>query len=505
GLPLRDDVIYELQVGTFTEAGTFDAVVDRLDYLADLGVSALELMPVAQFPGERNWGYDGVLPFAVQNSYGGPAAMKRLVDAAHRRGMAVVLDVVYNHLGPEGNYLGEFAPYFTQKYRTPWGPAVNVDDEYSDGVRDYFIQNALEWVTDYHIDGLRLDAVHGILDTSAKPFLAELSEAVHGRAAELGREVTLIAESDLNDVRMIRPTAQGGMGMDAQWMDDFHHALHALLTREDTGYYADYGGLQDFATALRRGYVFTGDYSEFRKRRHGNSPDGARAEQFVVCIQNHDQVGNRMMGDRLAGITDFERQKLAAACVLASPYIPLLFMGEEYGERRPFPYFIQHSDENLVAAVRLGRKQEFAAFSWSAEPPDPAAHATFETAIIEPLAEVDQQQRALFALYRELIALRKQHQLGPGAREAREVCELRAQHTIVVRRQAAVAVFCFAETAQPVTLPLPSGSWYKGLCTASTQWRGPGDGIPDRLVASDSMELVVPPTSAVLFLSSDKE
>jgi len=503
GLPLRDYLIYELHVGTFTEAGTFDAAIERLAYLNELGVTAIEIMPVAQFPGQRNWGYDGVLPYAVQNSYGGPAALKRLVNAAHEHGIACVLDVVYNHVGPEGNYLGEFAPYFTEKYKTPWGPAVNVDGEYSDGVRQFFIQNALEWITDYHFDGLRLDAVHGILDTSAQPFLAELADAVHERATQLAREVVLIAESDLNDVRMIKPTGAGGMGMDAQWMDDFHHSLHALLTREDSGYYADYGEIHHLATTLRRGYLFAGDYSEYRKRRHGNSPVGAQAEQFVVCIQNHDQIGNRLRGERISVLTDFERQKLAAACVLLSPFVPLLFMGEEYGETRPFPYFIHHSDQSLVAAVRKGRKEEFAAFSWQEEPPDPQADHTFENAVIKPLADADDEQQTLFSLYRELIRLRKERRLGPGPLEEREVIELSGQQSLAVLRPGALAIFCFADQPQQITVPLPQGAWRRALCTADTAWRGPGTGLPEEIPSRGSVTLEVPAASAVLLLSSD--
>ena len=491
GLPLRHYIIYELHIGTFTEAGTFDGAIERLDYLRELGVTAIEIMPVAQFPGERNWGYDGVQPFAVQNSYGGPDGLKRLVDACHARGMAAILDVVYNHMGPEGNYLGEFAPYFTEKYKTPWGAAVNVDGEHSDGVRRYFIDNALEWITDYHFDALRLDAVHGILDTSAKPFLGELSDAVHARASELGREVYLIAESDLNDVRMIRPTAEGGMGMDAQWTDDFHHSLHALLTAEDTGYYADYGDLSHFAESLRRGYVFAGEYSEYRKRRHGNEPAGTRAEQFVVCIQNHDQVGNRMMGDRLTANIESAKLELAAAALLLSPFVPLLFMGEEYGEERPFPYFIHHGDRNLVEAVRKGRKEEFAAFAWAGEPPDPQSEETFASARIAP------QRNERFELYRELIALRRKYRLGPGPTEEREVIELAEHNTIVVSRPGAVIALVFSETPQAVELPLPRGDWQKVFSTAETPR------IPESLSSPGSVRVQLPPNAAVLFVNAE--
>ena len=503
GLPLRDYIIYELHVGAFTPQGTFDAAIERLDYLRQLGITAIELMPVAQFPGERNWGYDGVFPYAVQNSYGGPVALKRFVNACHARGIACVLDVVYNHLGPEGNYLGEFAPFFTSKYQTPWGRALNVDEAFSDGVRAYFIANALEWVCDYHFDALRLDAVHGILDTSAQPFLAELSDAVHARARELDREVWLIAESDLNDVRMIRPTAQSGMGMDAQWMDDFHHSLHALLTGERAGYYRDYGAIDHMATALRQGFVFTGDYSEFRKRRHGNAPEGARAQQFVVCIQNHDQIGNRMMGERMTRLVGFESLKLAAACVLLSPYIPLVFMGEEYGEEKWFPYFIHHSDEELVAAVRKGRREEFAAFRWQGEPPDPQSPNVFEAATLREIGGVSDEQRTLLDLYRRLIDLRKTCNLGPGRNEQRDVIELRECHAIAVSRLGSFAVFNFSPNAQELSLPLPRGDWRAALSTASQKWRGPGDRLPCNVTSPGSMRLELPATSAILFVSTE--
>jgi maltooligosyltrehalose trehalohydrolase len=491
GLPLRDYIIYELHIGTFTPEGTFDAAIGRLDYLKQLGITAIEIMPVAQFPGERNWGYDGVLPYAVQNSYGGPHALKRLVDACHARGIAAILDVVYNHVGPEGNYLSEFAPVFTDKYHTPWGPAVNVDGRHSDGVRRFFIDNAVEWIADYHFDALRLDAVHGILDTSAQPFLAELADAVHACGAALDRDVFVIAESDLNDVRMIRPSVQYGFGMDAQWLDDFHHALHTLLTGECNGYYADYGELADFATALDQGYVFAGDYSPYRMRRHGNAPNGVRAEQFVVCAQNHDQIGNRMRGDRLASIVDEPTLRLAASCVLLSPYVPLLFMGEEYGETRPFAYFIHHSDEALIEAVRRGRRAEFSAFQWQGDPPDPFSHATFTVARIEP------QQNELSALYRELIALRKRYRMGPGATEERDVIQLPEHHAIVVRRLDTVTIFAFGETPVLAPVPLPRGQWRKMFSSVASP------AVPADISSPGTVCLELPARSAILLVNEE--
>jgi maltooligosyltrehalose trehalohydrolase len=497
GIPLHEYVIYELHIGTFSDAGSFDGAIQHLDELRDLGVTAIELMPVAQFAGTRNWGYDGVLPFAVQNSYGGPVGLKRLVDACHARGLAVVLDVVYNHVGPEGNYLGEFGPYFTTKYKTPWGPAVNVDDAHSDEVRRFFIDNALEWITDYHIDALRLDAVHGILDTSAQPFLAELSDAVARRAAELGRQVFLIAESDLNDVRMISPVAQRGMGMHAQWTDDFHHALHALLTREDSGYYVDYGTVAHLAASLRHGYVYQGEFSQYRLRRHGNDPAGRSDQQFVVCSQNHDQVGNRKNGDRLAALVDFERQKVGAAVVLLSPFVPLLFQGEEYAEKNPFPYFIDHSDPTLLDAVRQGRKQEFAAFAWQGEPPDPAAQQTFDSARMH--RPRDAQHQAVRKFYQQLLKLRQELRLADGGLYPRDVHSHDAAEAIVVAARDVVMVYGFADQPQQLELQLPAGRWQKRLSSRSACWCGHGDQAPDQLHSEDLTTLELPGPIALLY------
>ncbi|MFW6055122.1 MAG: malto-oligosyltrehalose trehalohydrolase, partial [Thermodesulfobacteriota bacterium] len=336
--PKEEIIAYELHTGTFTPQGTFEAVIPRLNALQDLGVNTLNLMPVAQFPGARNWGYDGVLPFAVQNTYGGPLGLKQLVDACHCRGMAVILDVVYNHLGPEGNYLAQFGPYFTETYQTPWGEALNFDGPHSDQVRNFFIENALYWFREFHVDGLRLDAVHAILDMSAKPFLQELSEKVDDFRLQHERRVYLIPESDLNDTRLIRSRESGGFGHDAQWNDDFHHALHALLTAEDHGYYQDFGSPSHLAKSLQQGYAYTWNYSRYRQRHHGNASRDIPGDRFVVFSQNHDQVGNRMLGERLSSLVSFEALKLAAACVLLSPFLPLLFMGEEYGEEAPFLY-----------------------------------------------------------------------------------------------------------------------------------------------------------------------
>jgi maltooligosyltrehalose trehalohydrolase len=409
---LAESVIYELHMGAFTPEGTFASAISRLHGLAELGVTALELMPVAQFPGSRNWGYDGVYPFAAQSSYGGPAGFHQFVDAAHACGMSVILDVVYNHLGPEGNYLGAFGPFFTDRYRTPWGQAINYDGADSAPVREFFIQNALYWLEELHVDGLRLDAVHGIFDFGARHFLAELRERVGELAERTGRELHIIAESDLNDARLLDSRARGGYGLDAQWSDDFHHSLHTLLTGESEGYYADFGSLEDLRAVLSDGWRYSGQYSRFRRRRHGNSPAGVRSDRFVVCSQNHDHVGNRAQGERLSQLVDYESLKLAAGVTLLSPFVPLLLMGEEYGETRPFQYFTSHTDEWLIQAVRNGRRQEFAAFGWRDDVPDPHDAETFKRSTLDPTVREAEPHRTLWLLYKSLIEIRKKFSLG---------------------------------------------------------------------------------------------
>ncbi len=410
GIALNKYIFYELHVGTFTPDGTFDGAIARLDYLCELGITAVELMPVAQFPGKRNWGYDGTFIFAPQNSYGGPDGLKRLVDACHARGLAVTLDVVYNHLGPEGNYLHGFGPYFTDRYRTPWGDAVNFDGPGSDEVRHYFISNALYWISEFHVDALRLDAVHGIYDFSALHILQELTDAVHQQGAALGRQVHLIAESDLNDVKIINSPKFGGYGLDAQWNDDFHHALRALLTGDRAGYYGDFGLFSHLAVSFREGFVLSGGYSLVRKRRHGNSSAAVPPCRLAVFSQNHDQVGNRMRGERSSEHLSLPQLKLAAATVLLSPYLPLLFMGEEYAETAPFPYFVNHGDPELLESVRQGRLTEFAEFAHQGVPPDPGLESTFLSAKITPEQHHEHEggHQALYAFYRELIRLRKE-------------------------------------------------------------------------------------------------
>ncbi len=403
GHGLADAVVYELHVGTFTEAGTFAAATERLDYLRDLGVNTLELMPLNQTPGDRNWGYDGVSPFALFRAYGEPKDFRNFIAAAHAYGMAVLVDVVYNHLGPEGNYLSKFFPVFTEQHHTPWGAGINFDDKQADGVRNYWLQNVRMWLQDYGADGLRIDAVHAIKDNSAEHFLAALSALADEIGGAQHRETILIAECDLNAPRFILPRTRGGYGMDGQWVDEFHHALHAILTGEQRGYYEDFGQLEQLAKALKDGYVYTGQYSHHRQRNFGvHHAEGVHPSQLVVFLQNHDQVGNRMIGDRLLENVGTDKYLLGAATYLLSPFTPLIFMGEEYGERRPFPYFVHHGDDWLIEAVRKGRAAEFAAFHHDGHTvPDPQSPATFNSA---KLSWEEDPRIARF--YREALHLR---------------------------------------------------------------------------------------------------
>lgn len=377
GIPRADLVVYELHVGLFTPQGTFEAIIPHLDWLRDLGVNALELMPINEFPGARNWGYDGVYPWSAHSAYGGPDSLKRLVNAAHDRGIAVILDVVYNHLGPEGNYLPMYAPYFTSRYKTPWGNAINFDGEYSDEVRRYFIASAVYWVEECHIDGLRLDAVQAIVDHSAVTFLEVLARKLHQTGREVNRRVHLIAENDLNDPRHVMPPEFGGYGLDVNWNDDFHHAIFTMVFDEAKGYYEDYGKLSHVAKAYRDGYVLADNYSVYRKKHHGRSSVHLKGEQLLIFIQNHDQVGNRPRGERLNHCVNHEALKLAAAAMLLAPSIPMLFMGEEYAEDAPFLYFTSHTDKELIESVRKGRAEEFAHFLQGETPSDPQSEETF--------------------------------------------------------------------------------------------------------------------------------
>ncbi|HNU71216.1 MAG TPA: malto-oligosyltrehalose trehalohydrolase [Thermodesulfobacteriota bacterium] len=510
GIPLRDYILYELHVGTYTSEGTFAAIIPHLGELRDMGITALELMPVAQFPGSRNWGYDGVYPFAVQNSYGGPEGLKTLVNACHQNGLAVVLDVVYNHFGPEGNYLSEFGYYFTDRYTTPWGEAINFDGPFSDHVRRYFLENALYWVSEFHVDALRLDAVHAILDFAAQPFLQQLSETIHDYAERINRRIYLIPESDLNDTRLIRCRELGGFGMDAQWNDDFHHALHALMTNERDGYYCGYGQIQDLAKAYREGFVYSGQYSPYRKRNYGTSSEAIPGHQLIIFSQNHDQIGNRMLGERLSSLVSLEAQKLAAGLVLLAPYLPLLFMGEEYGERAPFQYFVSAGDPELAKAVAEGRKQEFAEFAKGIEPPDPQAKETFLACKLDHACKEKEEHQLIYDLYRILIQMRTAIPcLRSLDKEKMEVLSFPADQTLMVRRwtgaSEALILFHCGDNRVLLNIGFPEGYWEKLIDTSETQWHGPGSLIPEVIQGGEDTELTLSPWSFCVLIQSEED
>jgi maltooligosyltrehalose trehalohydrolase len=502
GLSLSDMIMYELHVGTFTPEGNFDAIISRLDELRDLGVNAIEIMPVAQFPGERNWGYDGVYPFAVQNSYGGPDGLKRLVNACHQKRMSLILDVIYNHMGPEGNYLRDFGPYFTDRYKTPWGEAMNLDGPYSNEVRNYFIENAIYWFDKFHIDALRIDAVHGIFDMNAKHFLGELAEAVEDFSLKKGRKFYLIAESDLNDTRVIQSREKGGYGLDGHWCDDFHHCLHTLLTGERDGYYMDFGKIEQLVKSLREGFVYSGQYSQFRKRNHGNSSKDIPPERFVVFSQNHDQTGNRMNGERLSSLVSFESLKLSAGLILLSPYVPLLFMGEEYGETEPFLYFVSHSDENLINAVRDGRKKEFASFGWKKEPPDPQSTETFQRSRLTWGKRDTGDGKILLDFYKTLIRMRKElPALSNFDRNCVEVEFDEEKKVIMMKRwktnNSLLTIFNIGPLDTEWQLNQSMSGWKKFLDSSDGSWKGPGTLLPERL--NPDMGITVRKTSFAVY------
>jgi maltooligosyltrehalose trehalohydrolase len=497
GLEAADLLIYELHVGTFTAAGTFDGVIDRLPALRDLGITAIEVMPVAEFPGGRNWGYDGVSLYAPQSTYGGPNGLKRLVDAAHRAGLAILLDVVYNHLGPEGNYLAEFGPYFTDRYKTAWGDGFNLDGPDSDEVRRYLVDNAVHWVTEYHFDGLRLDAADRIVDQSPIHIAEEIGEAVHRAGEALGRRTLVIAEIDANDPRWVRPRAVGGYGLDAHWSDDFHHAVHVALTGERTGYYADFVERGAVAKVLAERYLHDGGRSAYRRRRHGRPAVDVPADRFVVCVQNHDQVGNRARGDRLAALLPPDAVRLAAAMLLLSPYLPLLFMGEEHGETNPFLYFTSHGDSALVDAVREGRRREFATFGWTEDIPDPQAEDTFDMS--RPVWERagSPEGARLRALYRDLIRLRRgEPALRPGA-AATAVRHDDAAGWVAIsyQREGVVLEAVFNLSSKEVEVPV-AGRWQVAFSTDDPGYGGQGR-------PALGAALALPAHTAVLLRRSD--
>jgi maltooligosyltrehalose trehalohydrolase len=501
GLQLADSVFYELHVGTFTNEGTFHALRAALDQLAAIGVTTIEIMPIAQFPGSRNLGYDGVYPFAVQNSYGTPRDLQLLVDAAHSRGLAVALDVVYNHLGPEGNHLREYGPYFIDHYKTPWGAALNFDGPDSDDVRRFFIENALYWLEDFHIDVLRLDAIHGIFDASAFPFLAELSNEVDALAARTGRIISLVAESDLNDARVLRSRCEGGFGIPSQWSDDFHHSVHTLLTGENSGYYQDFGGVRHLAGTLKQGWYYAGQYSRHRRRRHGNRPPPFKGTNYVVCTQNHDQVGNRAVGERLSSLVNFESLKLAAGANLLSPFVPLLFMGEEYGETAPFLYFTSHTDPNLAEAVRRGRAEEFRSFDWQGQIPGAQADSTFASSRLRHVLAQEEPHRTLLRFYQMLLRFRREHGLGHAeAPSPKEYASAKALVMLQGTRATELAIlFNFGDVSADLTAGLPQGAWEKKIDSSDLAWLGPGTDLPSMIDVPGQSSLRLRPRSFAVF------
>ena len=518
GPALQDYVVYELHTGTFTPEGTFEAVTRKLAHLKSLGITAVELMPVAEFPGGRNWGYDGAHLYAPQSTYGGPEGLKKLIDACHREGLAFVLDVVYNHLGPEGNYLGEFMPVFSETHKSPWGQGLNFDGAESDGVRRHFIENALYWLTEYHVDALRLDAVHSIVDTSARHLLEELAEEFHALARELGRCALLIAESDLNDVRVIKGTDEGGYGIDAQWSDDFHHSLHALLTKTNRGYFADFGSLEDLAKAIAEGFVYDGRRSAFRRRRHGTPSAELPGERFVVCIQNHDQIANGYWGDRLSRLLGLEQQKLAAALLLCgTPNVPLLFMGQEWAERAPFLYFTSHTDRELGRAVRRGRMEEYDAFvrgegeteSTLGGFADPQSELTFERSKLDWTSLTRSPHAEVLRFYRDLLATRARYAcLSNCDKERTRVRFDSTRHWLTVERgdaegTRALLVCNFDGGAQ--SIPLPAAAWHLALWSGDAAYGG-GDAQPTppaRIEGAEQAEVEVAGWGAALYVSAE--
>lgn len=494
-------VIYELHTGTFSSEGNFDGITEHLDHLGKLGINAIELMPVAQFPGKRNWGYDGVFPYAVQQSYGGALRLQQLVDTCHSKGFAVILDVVYNHLGPEGNYFNAFGPYFTDKYKTPWGSAINFDDAYCDPVRRYFIENALMWLRDFHIDALRLDAVHAIKDFSPVHIVKEINDTVAMFNIAAGVRKYLIAETDLNQSIFVQDTSQGGYGVRAQWCDEFHHSLRVAAGQERTGYYADFDGITDLAKSIKDAYVFTGQYSFHRHRNFGTSTAGISGDHFVVFGQNHDQVGNRMLGERISRLVSFDMQKLMAAVVLTAPFVPLLFMGEEWGATTPFQYFIDHSDKDLIKAVDRGRKEEFAQFQTAGEPAPAHEESTFLNAKLDWNELSVAQHKTMLAYYEFLIKLRQTHPaLMNYDRYSIEVVADADKEILIMERsfkeQRIYCLYNFSRELREVKLKENIFPLQVLLCSSEERWMGRSTSQPEY----DHQTIIkVQPESVILF------
>lgn len=504
GISLADYVFYELHIGTFTSEGTFEAVIPHLPRLKELGITAIEIMPIAAFPGKRNWGYDGVYPYAVQSSYGGVEGLAQLVNAAHSEGLAVVLDVVYNHLGPEGNYLSKFGPYFTDCFKTPWGSAVNFSEAYSDRVREYFVNNAVYWLKELHIDALRLDACHAIHDTSAYHIFEEIVDRVSLLKDELSRNMYLIAETDSNNPRYVTERNKNGYGFDCQWLDDFHHALYTLLPGSDhSAYCKDYGALDQLVKAYREGYVYSGEYCPTRKHKHGKSSSGLTGERFMVFLQNHDQIGNRPGGERITDEISFECYKLAAAAYILSPYLPMLFMGEEYGETHPFLYFVDHSDEQLINAIREGRKKDFdrgySDDKWH-NPQDPE---TMRISVLSHDLSVNPIRVALYNYYKKLLRLRKELPVLRKSEEDEHLQIDKINNLLTIKKISGESGFLlilnFADQDTRCHLNT-NGKWSLVLDSASSEFLGQRiEPAPQYIENDENLEIPVRAQSAIVY------
>lgn len=502
--PLEKMIIYELHVGAFSPEGNFAGVEKKLDYLAELGVNAIELMPVFQFPGNRNWGYDCAYTYAIQDSYGGPAGLMKLVDAAHGFGIAVILDVVYSHFGPEGNYLNDFGPYFTDKYKTPWGASVNLDGPYSDNVRNFFIENALFLSREFHADGLRIGAVHEMVDTSAKPFLMELAENVKVYKERTSRSLYLLADSNLNDTGIIKPLDDSGYGFDGQWLDDFHHSLHSILTGEQRGIFEDYGGIEHMDKALSEGFVYSWDYSRHRKQHFGSSSLKVPARRFIAYAQNHAQIGTRTGGERLSRLVDFESLKLAAGALMLSHYIPMIFMGQEYAEDEPFLSFLSYTDKELINRVRHEREAELVSFDGDETPPDPFDRKAFDFSKLQWNKIYEPRNKLFLEFYRELIRLRNNiRSLSFLSKSIKALHMLRFENrdTLVVKRvrhrSETALVLNFEKRETRLAKVELYGKWRKVIDSADEKWEGPGSPAPETFRTDGSMTLA--PRSFVLY------
>jgi maltooligosyltrehalose trehalohydrolase len=509
GLPFNGLILYELHVGTFTAEGTFEAIIPYLDDLAATGINAIELMPVNQFSGNRNWGYDATYPYAVHNTYGGPEGLKKLVDACHQKGIAVFLDVVYNHLGPEGNYLSQYGPYFTDKYCTPWGDALNFDGEWSDGVREYISNNPVYWFTNYHIDGLRLDAVHEIYDKGAVSIWQLMQQKAIAAEQQTGRRLYFVAECDLNSPRVIKNTEDGGLGFDAQWLDDFHHILYVMLDPNGRERYVDFYKMEQLAKAYKEGFVHSGEWVQFRKRKHGTSSAGVPGNRFVAFNLNHDQVGNRIGGERLSMLINFEKQKLAAAALMLSPYIPMLFMGEEYGEDTPFFFFISHHDKSNIKAVQEGRRNEFANFNLKEgeDFPDPYNENTFSRCKLQWNKRKEGKYKVMLDWMKALIQLRRTNAMVQNFNKNDIQAYNINQDGLIVMRQDdegkefLICCFNFSDKELSYTLPSIKETWHKIIDSKEQQWMVDEAAHPLQTDVKGGNAIQLQPCSAVVYSS----